>query len=57
LTLDESTENDQIMEQKGITFLLDSFAVAYIENGLTIDYDEYEDNFIVQIKGIKDSCC
>jgi Fe-S cluster assembly iron-binding protein IscA len=57
LTLDESTENDQIVEQKGITFLLDSFAAAFIQNGLTIDYDEYDDNFIVQIKGIQDSSC
>lgn len=57
LTLDESTDFDQKFEEKGILFLVDTFAMAFIEKGVRIDYDEQEDNFVVKIIGAEESSC
>jgi hypothetical protein len=57
LTLDESTDNDRKVEEKGLTFLLDPFAASFIQNGLTVEYDEAEDDFIVRVNGFTDSNC
>jgi hypothetical protein len=45
------------VEEKGLTFLLDPFAASFIQNGLTVEYDEAEDDFIVRVNGFTDSDC
>jgi Fe-S cluster assembly iron-binding protein IscA len=56
LTLDESRDHDQQVEAEGLTFVLDPFASAFVES-LIVDYDAYEDSFVVLNEAGPQSSC
>lgn len=56
MTLDESQAQDRQVEAKGLRFLFDPFAAAQIEE-VQIDYDEFEDDFIVRVPNAPQSSC
>jgi Fe-S cluster assembly iron-binding protein IscA len=57
LALDEPKDYDKKVVERGITFLMDPFAAAFIE-GINIDYDDIvEDDFIVTNTAGPNSSC
>ncbi|PWK13751.1 hypothetical protein [Tumebacillus permanentifrigoris] len=56
LVLDEPREHDRRLEVRGLHFAVDAFAASYIEQ-VTVDFDEYEDSFIVINEAGPNSAC
>ena len=57
LTLDESAKDyDKTIEAAGLTFVVDPFAASFLEK-LFIDWDNYDENFVViNEEGSNSSC-
>jgi Fe-S cluster assembly iron-binding protein IscA len=56
LALDELKDYDKKIEASGLTFVVDPFAASFVE-AVSIDYDEYDDQFIVHnLNGPESSC-
>ena len=56
LALDEPQQYDKKIEEHGLTFVVDPFAASFIEE-VAIDYDEYEDQFVVTNPNDAGSTC
>jgi Fe-S cluster assembly iron-binding protein IscA len=57
LTLDESAKDyDKIIEASGLTFVVDPFAASFLEK-LIIDWDDYDENFVVINEDGSNSSC
>jgi len=57
LTLDESAADyDKMIEVQGVQFVFDPFTAALIEE-ITVDYDDFDDNFTVRSKNGPESSC
>ncbi|MCX7570541.1 hypothetical protein OS242_11260 [Tumebacillus sp. DT12] len=56
LALDEPQEYDKKIEASGLTFVVDPFAASFIEE-VGVDYDEYDDQFVVLNLTGPDSSC
>lgn len=56
LALDESkAEYDKKIEVRGITFVMDPFAAALIEE-ITVDWNEFDDFVVKSTNGPESSC-
>lgn len=56
LALDEPQQYDKKIETSGLTFVLDPFATSFIEE-VSVDYDEYDDQFVVHSLTGPDTSC
>lgn len=57
LTLEESPrEHDKSVEENGIKFVLDPFALSFIEE-IQVDYDDFDEGFkVTNLTGPNSSC-
>ncbi|KEO84532.1 hypothetical protein [Tumebacillus flagellatus] len=56
LVLDEPREHDKFHEVRGLKFAIDAFAASFVES-ITVDYDSYEDSFMVINEAGPNSAC
>ncbi|MGZ4107738.1 MAG: hypothetical protein ACXVOI_11535 [Tumebacillaceae bacterium] len=56
MTLDESRDNDKRVEVRGLTFVLDNYSTMFVEE-ILVDFDDYEDGFVVHNLTGPDSSC
>ncbi|HEU4964833.1 MAG TPA: hypothetical protein VFV52_13385 [Bacilli bacterium] len=57
LTLEESPrEHDKSVEERGVTFVLDPFAISFIEK-IHVDYDDFDEGFkVTDLQGPNSTC-
>lgn len=56
LVLDEPRDFDKFLEARGLKFALDTYAASFIES-IIVDYDDYEESFVVINEAGPTSAC